>query len=565
MKTLFFILLTGLCFADEQEWIMRLEALRVLKDPVLSVQSADTALREYPQQKKILERAIMLYADAGDRERLFQNYRKYQELYPEVNRDLVEEMAWGVIETGSQSQAPITRIIAMVAGAMSNDSRGIRILAKGHQDSHRLVRLLAGEFSCHFRDATLQEIVLVRLQQEKDYAIRLALTKGCGNMGMKEAEPILLQIISNERTRAEEKVAAIASLVNMKQSADRKEVESFVRSPRAGLRMLGSELLRWNNRREDDDLVLVLLEDANPDVKASAIETAGLLGLKAADLDRLEALAKERNPEIALRAAWWMTLQNPARGQKLFQPYFLSEKSQERQLAAAFLARTGRYGFPLTINAFQATTDPFVALSLAQVLIEERKEPALAARYIREFLQHQKERIAKKSSGIAEWIALATDDDSSDIPNLKEASNQMVRLELINALAIEGDPEALEAVKALLKERSWGVTGVAASLLLTEGDPEAADLIKELLKDPSDKVRLQAALVLGIWGRSPDALSTLEQLYPRASRDQKEHILEALGSIGDSSSLPFLVERMNEHQQVLRMIAASSVLRTLYH
>lgn len=140
-----------------------------------------------------------------------------------------------------------------------------------------------------------------------------------------------------------------------------------------------------------------------------------------------------------------------------------------------------------------------------------------------------------------------------------------MRLELINALAIEEDPQALEAVKALLKERSWGVTGVASSLLLTEGDPEAADLIKELLKDPSDKVKLQAALVLGIWGRSPDALSTLEQLYPRSSREQKEHILEALGSIGDSRSLPFLVERMNEHQQVLRMIAASSVLRTLYH
>jgi HEAT repeat protein len=565
VRILLFLLFAAFCFADEQEWIIRLEALRVLKDSTLSVQAADSALLEYPHQKKVLERAIMLYADAGDRERLFQTYRKYLELNPEINRDLVEEMAWGVIETGSQSQAPITRIIAMIAGAMSNDARGIRILAKGHQDSHRLVRLLAGEFSCHFRDATLQEIVLQRLMIEKDYAIRMALIKGCGNMGLKEAEPLLLQIVSNERTRAEEKVAAIASLVNMKQSADRREVEAFVKSPRAGLRMLGSELLRLNDRREDDDLVLLLLDDVHPDVKATAIETAGLLGLKSPDLNRLESMATERNAEIALRAAWWMTLQNPLRGQKLFLPYLQSEKSQERQLAAAFLSRTGRYGFPLTWNAFQTTTDPYVKLNLAQVLIDERKEPAYAARFIREFLQYQKERIAKRSSGIAEWIAPAVDDDSSDIPNLKDASNQIVRLELINSLVIEEDPQALEAVKVLLKERSWGVTGVASSLLLTEGDPEAADLIKELLKDPSDKVKLQAALVLGIWGRSPDALSTLEQLYPRASREQKEHILEALGSIGDSRSLPFLVERMNEHQQVLRMIAASSVLRTLYH
>lgn len=406
MRTLLFLLFTAFCCADEQEWIIRLEALRVLKDSTLSVQAADSALLEYPDQKKVMERAMMLYADAGDRERLFQTYRKYQTLNPEINRDLVEEMAWGVIETGSNSQAPITRIIAMIAGAMSNDARGIRILAKGHQDSHRLVRLLAGEFSCHFRDATLQEIVLQRLVQEKDYAIRLALTKGCGNMGLKEAEPILLQIVSNERTRAEEKVAAIASLVSMKQSADRKEVEAFVKSPRAGLRMLGSELLRLNNRREDDDLVLLLLDDAHPDVKASAIETAGVLGMKAPDLDRLEALAKERNPEIALRAAWWLTLQNSSRGQKLFQPFLISEKSQERQLAAAFLARTGRYGFPLTGNAFQATTDPYVALALAQVLLEERKEPALAARYIREFLQHQKERIAKKAQALPSGLLL---------------------------------------------------------------------------------------------------------------------------------------------------------------
>lgn len=565
MKTLIFLLVAACCFADEQEWIIRLEALRVLKDANLSVQAADSALLEHPDQKKVMERAILLYADAGDRERLFRTYRKYLELNPEINRDLVEEMAWGVIETGSQSQAPITRIIAMIAGAMSNDARGIKILAKGHQDSHRLVRLLAAEFSCHFRDATLQEIVLQRLQIEKDYAIRMALIKGCGSMGLREAEPLLLQIVSNERTRAEEKVSAIASLVNMKQSADRKEVETFVKSPRAGLRMLGSELLRLNDRREDDDLVFVLLEDAHPDVKATAIETAGLLGLKAPDLDRLEGLSKDRSAEIALRAAWWMTLQQPLRGQKLFEPFLKSEKSQDRQLAAAFLARTGRYGFPLSWRAFQETSDPYVKLILAQVLIDERKAPTEAIRFIREFLQYQKERIAKRSSGIAEWIGPAVEDESSDIPNLKDASNQMVRLELINALAIEEDPQALEAVKALLKERSWGVTGVASSLLLTEGDPEAADLIKELLKDPSDKVKLQAALVLGIWGRSPDALSTLEQLYPRASREQKEHILEALGSIGDSRSLPFLVERMNEHQQVLRMIAASSVLRTLYH
>jgi HEAT repeat protein len=126
-------------------------------------------------------------------------------------------------------------------------------------------------------------------------------------------------------------------------------------------------------------------------------------------------------------------------------------------------------------------------------------------------------------------------------------------------------PGALNAVLQYLRERSWGITGAAAALLLTEGDEESLAIVRTLLKDPVDKVQLQAALLLSLWGNDPEAIAVLQRLYPSVPRQKKEQILEALGKIGDSSSLPFLVERLEEPYQTLRMIAAVAILQTLYH
>ncbi|HRD55298.1 MAG TPA: HEAT repeat domain-containing protein, partial [Parachlamydiaceae bacterium] len=57
----------------------------------------------------------------------------------------------------------------------------------------------------------------------------------------------------------------------------------------------------------------------------------------------------------------------------------------------------------------------------------------------------------------------------------------------------------------------------------------------------------------------------LQDFYAQADREMKERILEGIGRIGSSASIPFLVECLKEPFQSLRVIAASSLLQVLYH
>ena len=151
------------------------------------------------------------------------------------------------------------------------------------------------------------------------------------------------------------------------------------------------------------------------------------------------------------------------------------------------------------------------------------------------------------------------------IPNHPEQINQITRLEVLNILAVMKYPQAQNAVRNFLQQRTWGVTGMAAALLLTEGDESAIALVEDLLKDPDKKVKMQAALILSLWGGGEKAIAVLQQGYDTADREMKERILEGVGRIGASSTIPFLVDKLREPYQSLRIIAAAALLECLYH
>jgi HEAT repeat protein len=168
---------------------------------------------------------------------------------------------------------------------------------------------------------------------------------------------------------------------------------------------------------------------------------------------------------------------------------------------------------------------------------------------------------------ISTFRAVAPSDLKHDsaVPQYPEGMDQLVRLEVLNIIAMMRYPHAQSAVCKILKQKMWGVTGTAAALLLTECGEEALDLVKSLLSTPDHKVRMQAALILSLWGREPEAIATLQQGYEKGDRQMKEKILEGIGRLGADSSIPFLVGRLNESSQSLRIIAASALLEALYH
>ncbi len=151
------------------------------------------------------------------------------------------------------------------------------------------------------------------------------------------------------------------------------------------------------------------------------------------------------------------------------------------------------------------------------------------------------------------------------IPNLPEAINQATRLELLNILAIMEYPRTAEAIQQFLSEKNWGISGLAAELLLTEGDEKAVDIVTRLLSNPSPKIQLQAALLLALWNQDPRSYEILQERYATADFNTKMQILEAMGRLGEKSTLPFLLQRLYEPSQTLRVVAAVAILLYIYH
>ena len=226
---------------------------------------------------------------------------------------------------------------------------------------------------------------------------------------------------------------------------------------------------------------------------------------------------------------------------------------------------TGKYGFPLVQETFRTTKDPYVRLNLAMGLIHQRIACTEACQALFEGLKNLSERWEWQDEGGFRALAPSQALHDETVPNYPEVVNQITRLEVLNILALLKFPQAQEAIRDFLQEKKWGVSGMAAALLLTEGDESAIDIVHQLLKDPQPKVRVQAALMLARWGKGEDAIGILVEAYKDADRDMKERILEGLGNIGAPSTLPFLTQMLQEPYQSLRMIAAAALLECLYN
>ena len=92
---------------------------------------------------------------------------------------------------------------------------------------------------------------------------------------------------------------------------------------------------------------------------------------------------------------------------------------------------------------------------------------------------------------------------------------------------------------------------------------ETPEALRYLLFDPTPAISSQAAFILALYFQDQEALEVLLQHYPKAARAMKEHILHAIGSIGSTDALPFLVQVLDEPFESLRIAAARAILATI--
>lgn len=535
----------------------------IIKDYTTACAESERAFNQTPSEE-ILELYIEALAKQGNEEALFKVWNQEIENYPALKgkREVLEQIAWGIINKGYASSSPLIRIQALIAAAYSQDAKGATLLHRGMHDQSALIRRVAIKLAVNLRDAKLQDQIVVALNSDKNYDVRLAAIEAVGGIHIHAAKEPLLKVLAQSQPTLEETEAAVAALIEMTEAANRGEVERLTQNPRYGMRLLGCAVINALGSNRDIDLVEKLVNDPQPSVRAMALRTLGIL--RGAELEQATfARIRDSDPRVAIIAAWGLTIASPERGMEAFAPWLSHEEAKYRHFAAAALRGTGRYGIPAQIAALNHP-DPLVAVNVAIGLISQRKEVERACRVLATALRTSQEKW--EVTDVAGFpLIRASEIAPEDGIASREAGNQMARLEILNILAFMHYPEAFDAVRTFLKERHWGISGMAASLLLTEGDESALDIVEALIVDTEPTVRTQAALILSLWGRSEKAVQTLEKSYAAASRDMKEHILEGLGRVGSLSSVPFLVERLQEPFQSLRLLAASALLECLYH
>lgn len=555
----------------EEQIAKRVHAHIVIGDYLSACQEACAALQQFPRSKLVWQSYLKGLAKTGNEKVLMSQWRCFVDIFPEArdDRDILESLAWSVIVKGSTASSPLIRVTSMLGAFLSQDAKGIPILLLGLRDENALMRAAAVQLCSHLYDTALQEEILSMFKTEPVWGVRLEVVKAMATLCPVDARQGLESIVEQDQTHFDEKTAAIEALVIMSDGIEQQRLQKLVTSNRVGLRLLGCEIIAHFNQLQDVDWLYPLLNDYHANVRAKVFQTLGILRVDTIAGHRVVDLAmqgsNDPDPLVATTATWVLTLLDPSRGCEVFNRLLKHKVREVRHLAAAALSATGRYGQLFLQNVFRTEVDPYIKMNLAIGLIGQRTDVRAACDCLFLGLSEQKERWEWRTEGQFRVLAPSKVKHDELNPNKPEAVNQLTRLDVLEVLAIAQYPHAQRAIKKFLQESEWGVSGLASALLLTEGDESAVDLVKALLKDPEAKVRVQAALILALWGKGEDAVTILQNAYSSADRELKAKILEGIGRIGASSSLSFLVDKLQEPYQSLRIIAAAALLECLYH
>lgn len=546
----------------------------LIDDPSSAVQEAREGLSSYPDSKSLQLALIRALCAAGSEIEALEEWKAVTATHGELldDRTALETLAWGVLNKGDSSSQLSIRVNALIGAAMTRDAKALPLILGAMRSSNSMLRSVAVSLAAGYGDFPLQDEITRMLKSEPIWYVRLELIRAVGALKMAHAKELLIEIIGNPRTMLEEKTAAIVSLVTLYDSIGESELALLIQSNRAGLRELACQVISHLDLRDQVSMLLPLTSDSHPLVRMSALNTLALLGIERIEDKplmedrRISRLIADPVAEVAITASWVALLRGDGRGERSLRKWALKGNPQHARLAAGALAISGEKGSALSEELMELSSDPYVRLTLAVGLIGQRTNVERACQVLAEGLTMGDKWMWDTSfNPLFRSISPSKVPLSGQIPNYPEAINQVTRLEILQILCIMQYRGAQEAVKEFLKVHTWGVVGAAASTLLREGDDEALDVVRALLDDPEEKVRLQAALILAQLSSDKQAIAVLKSAYPRVHREIKIHILQAIAKLADRSAIAFLLDRLNEPFQVLRVVAATAIIQCLYH
>ncbi|MES2273129.1 MAG: M24 family metallopeptidase [Chlamydiota bacterium] len=527
----------------EAEGVRRVQAHLLIEDPDSALNEASMLAVKFPDSLTAGKTLVEALAANGHEEEALDLWNRLSANHPDLlhDRHLLEELSWGVLKKGIQSTQYGIRLAAMIGTYLTHDVRAVPILLKMMRDSNAVIRSIAVQMASSYRDAPLKDEIARLMNHEKVWMVRLEVIKAVGMLRMKELAGHLKALIQSDKTTYEERQLAIGALLEIYDEISLAELKDLARSNRAGLRHLACSIAAHFEMKEAKSEIFRLIQDTHPNVRIAALNAFGLFYREGISLqeakDLLSAPLKDSDPAVAITAAWAALLIDPELGGNL-DVWLQDSLAENRRLAAAALAATGSRGASLAVKVLKTSLDSYVKANVALGLLGQRIEVERCCDMIYDFLQTEKRTWMwdTRPNPLFQILAPSQVRHIDQIPNYPEAIDQMTRLNLVSLLALVEDPRAVPALKTFLMRKSWGITGVAAATLLQEGDETALEIVRNLLEDSDPNIRLQACLVLAMFGKESSVVRELQGAYASAEHEKKLHILEALGRIGNEES-----------------------------
>lgn len=567
MRKVFLVLslFSSLLIASVEESGRRVDAHLIIGDVGLAVKESESLVQSYPEAELAQILHIKALSKTGDAHKMMGAWQAFAKQFPDkaYQREIVETICLGILQKGCESESLLPRLIALLAIARTELPEAVSWIKKGCLDSNANIRTLAIKLAAAYKDRPLQEIIIHRFALEKSPEAREAILAAIAELKLEEMLPQLHRVLENSSEKTlEEKRALVRTISQLEKRATRKLLERLYNTRRVGDALLACELIVTGQRVEAEDLLQKLVRHHCPEVSVAALKSLGILRLGGPFLD---SIVCDRDPVVGISASWVAGLCDSSTIVKNFSYWLSQESSQTRALAIAALGTLSQEGKALLKLWQLQEKEPWVRVNLAIQLLRQREQIEIQGNEIFTFLHETKEKLMWEEIGFFKIVQKSTHVHKPLISNYPEAVNQALRLELLNLLALVEYEKAEAAIREFLKDTRWELLGLAAESLLQEGDSSAIDIIKKLLYEKDKETRWKAAIALAAWGRDPEAIEILIALYPEGDRTIKIKVLEALGMVGEESTLPFLMEALKEPSETLRLVAASSLIRLLYH
>jgi len=293
---------------------------------------------------------------------------------------------------------------------------------------------------------------------------------------------------------------------------------------------------------------ITIYEKGSLEEKMAALEAFGSLQIPESEQLLLEALNHE-NREVRLTAAWVLgSIQSANAVEPLI--WMMTQENDARIDGA--LVNIGEEAVHwLTVRLRLATILDSVdfGLRVCRILVDIESEQGIAE--VASFLSLLINSEDYRNSAMGLLRTIGEKAVRPLVAKLQTTTDPMVQSDIINTLAHIGDPQALEAVKGLIRSPYAEVRISVAYALGKIRSPNNTDHLIALLQDLDDDVKINAILSLGMLKDSRAVIYLLTSLND-SNPIVKAFSAYALGEIKDVRAVYPLITALNE-TAVLKM------------